>query len=303
MNLTKIERLPNRFNDALPSARVVGSFSGGIASAIACYIALQEFENVHLAFMDTTIEHPDTYRFIKDFEKLTGEEVHIYSSTKFTDPESVWRKYLGLNFATGAPCSTSLKRDVAEQQIDKKHTDYTTVIGFDFCKKEIKRATSMRRNYPEKNAIFPLIEQEIAREALFDIANGLGLKVPSIYTTFLNNNCIGAYSSPKGGCVQGGIGYWQKIKKLFPHKYEYMANLEHELTELKKEKYIRENAYDRFFMPVTICKDQRKGREGNRLFLKHYDKMPYIETIDVIRGIQPITVFECNGTCSTEFMD
>ena len=30
--------------------------------------------NVHLAFTDAGIEHPDTYTFIKQFEKITGEK-------------------------------------------------------------------------------------------------------------------------------------------------------------------------------------------------------------------------------------
>lgn len=290
----------NRFNDATTSSRVIGNFSGGVASAIACYLALEEFDNIHLAFMNTNLENPDTFRFIKDFEKLTGEKVNIYQSSKFHDPESIWRKYLGLNFAHGAPCSTVLKRDLRIEIQDTK-TDYAQIFGFDYCKKELRRADGMARNYPEINPIFPLIEQKITREMLFDMCRDIGLNPPIVYNDFLNNNCIGDYNDVRGGCVQGGIGYWQKIKRLFPHKYEYMANLEHELTELKRQKLINEEKYtESEFLPVTICKDQRNLTKGNRMFLKLNDKMPQIGCIDEIKGRQPVTVFECNGICNSD---
>lgn len=34
-----------------------------------------------------------------------------------------------------------------------------------------------------------------------------------------NNNCFST------GCVQGGIGYWQKMEKEFPEKFNVMADL------------------------------------------------------------------------------
>ena len=113
------------------------------------------------------------------------------------------------------------------------------------------------------------------------------MNIPRPYKHFLNNNCIGDFDSPKGGCIQGGIGYWQKIKYLYPHKYEYMANMEHKISALKGK-------------PVTICKDQRKNKHGARLFLKPNPDFPEIEDISVIKGRQPLTPFECNGFCSTQ---
>ena len=123
-------RQNNPFNDAPTTNRVIGNFSGGLASAISCYYALEEFPNVELVFMDTSIEHPDTYKLIKAFEKLTGEEIRILTSDKFTQPEEIWRKYRGMNFATGAPCSTLLKRDVVNK-IKDRHTDFGEVFGYD----------------------------------------------------------------------------------------------------------------------------------------------------------------------------
>ena len=308
----------NWYNDMKPSGRVIGWWSGGVASAIACKIALEEYDNVHLAFCDTGIEHPDTYRFMDDFERVLGVKIHKYKSERFDEPEDVWRKYLGLNFANGAPCSTMLKREVRTKLVQDIENDYAQVFGFDYCDKEINRAKGMIKSYPEINPKFPLIEHKITREGLFREVSKLGIEAPVTYKLFLNNNCIGAEDSEKGGCVQGGVGYWQKLKRIYPKKYNYMAKIEHELTDLKLEKLkddlIQANkggdsikiqkAQEKLdeFQPVTLLRDQRKskGTYHERLFLVHNPSYPEYETIDVIKGRQPVTPMECNGFCSLE---
>jgi hypothetical protein len=50
----------------------------------------------------------------------------------------------------------------------------------------------------------------------------LGLKRPAMYDLgYSNNNCI--------GCVKGGMGYWNKIRKDFPKVFESRAKLEREI--------------------------------------------------------------------------
>ena len=144
----------------------------------------------------------------------------------------------------------------------------------------------MLKNHPEINPIFPLIINKITREDIFAELDFIGIKPPISYNHFLNNNCIGDFDSPRGGCVQGGIGYWQKIRDLFPAKFDRMAEIEHKLSDVKGS-------------PVTICKDQRGGVR-KRLFLKPHPNFPDVEDISVIKGRRPVTVFECNGFCSDE---
>ena len=91
---------------------------------------------------------------------------------------------------------------------------------------------------------------------------------------FLNNNCF------KTGCVQGGIGYWQKMKRDFPEKFDAMSKVEHDLTDLKGK-------------PVTMLKDQSK--RGGLVFLKPHPKYPNIKDITKMRGREPKPLFECNG--------
>jgi len=296
----KVDRPLNPFNDKDSSNRVIANFSGGIASAVSCYYALQEFDNVHLAFTDTRIEHPDTYKFIKQFEKITGEHINIYASDKFDNPEQVMRHFRGLNFAHGAPCSTTLKQQVAKFKIRDKHNDYGEIFGFDIT--EQRRADNRQINNPDINCIYPLIERGLAKDDLFDIASDLGFMIPSPYKLFLNNNCMGADDSDIGGCVQGGIGYWQKIKEVYPRKYERMANLEHEITDLRYENFKQEGKLDTFTV-ATICKNQAKDFKGERLFLKHNPKYPDVRTIDIKKGRQPITVFECGLNCNVDLFE
>jgi len=287
-----IDEMPsvNPFNDKR-DGRIIGWVSGGVASAVACKLALDEWgDRVELIFCDTSWEHPDTFRFIDDLEKAFGVKVKFIKSHRFSNPEEIWRKYKGMNFAHGAPCSTSLKKEVRIKEQETQE-DFAQIFGFDNDAKERKRATNMLMNNPDLNPVFPLIAKGYSREDVFKEVQRLGIEPPKPYQHFLNNNCIGAFDAPYGGCVQGGIGYWQKIKNLFPHKYDYMANIEHEISRDKGE-------------PVTICKDQRKGRQGNRLFLKKCEEWPEVECIDVIQGKQPITPFECNGFCNTlDLMD
>lgn len=275
----------NPFNDTTKESRVIAWFSGGVASAIACKLALEKYDNVEVAFCDTAIEHPDTYTFKKSFEDVMGVEIVTLKSHRMSNPEQVWRKYKGLNFARGAPCSMVLKKE-PRLKYQKTDSDFGQVFGFDYCKKEMKRARNMLNNNPDMNPIFPLIVEQYDRDKIFEEVKRMGLKIPSPYLHFLNNNCIGAENSPIGGCIQGGIGYWQKMRDIYPKKFEYMANIEHEISVSKGE-------------PVTICKDQRKATKGDRLFLKHCPDFPEVRTIDEIKGRQPVTPFECNGLCST----
>jgi hypothetical protein len=275
----------NPYNERT-TGRVIGWWSGGVASAMACYLALEKWgDDVELVFCDTSLEHPDTYRFMDDFEKRVGAKVIKIKSERYSEPEDVWIAELALNFAQGAPCSTQLKKRVRIKYQDT-YRDFAQVFGFDFCSKEINRAKAILYNDPDLNPVFPLIVERYDRDRIFTELKKLDIKPPLTYKYFLNNNCIGAFKSSKGGCVQGGIGYWQKMQDLFPHKFAYMADMEHTLSALKGK-------------PVTVCKDQRKKKGHKPLFLLPCKDFPEIEDISVIKGRQPITPFECNGFCAT----
>lgn len=263
--------------------RIISWWSGGIASAVACKLALDEYSkdfDVDLVFIDTKNEHEDTYRFLEDCSNVYGKEINTIYSSKWDKIEDIWYKYNSLNVAHGAVCSSELKKAV-RVKYQNKESDFGQIFGFDYSGSEQKRARNMLKNYPEINPIFPLIDQKYTKEKCINSVNSWGVEIPWAYRSgFRNNNCFNT------GCVQGGIGYWQKIKREFNSKFEYMAKIEHELTERKGE-------------PVTICSDQSGGVKS-RVFLKKNENYPNVLCIDDKRGREPESLLECNGFCSTK---
>lgn len=259
--------------------RVIAWWSGGIASALACYWAIQTFKNVAIVFFDTKNEDDDTYRFLKDCEVLYGQKIECYSNDRYTSIEQVWFDNLTLNTATGAKCSSELKFVMRERYQNIK-TDYCQVFGFDA--NERKRHINMRNKYPEINAISPLLDQGITKAGIVRQFIKLGIEIPRVYKLgYQNNNCF------KTLCVQGGIGYYQKAKREDPEKVHAMAMREHKLTDIKGE-------------PVTVLRNQTTSRKGEPIFLEPHPKYPQYQSLDDKEGIEPESLMECNGFCSTK---
>lgn len=271
--------------------KIVCWWSGGITSSVACKIAIDFYgvDNCRVIMIDTQNEHEDTYRFKADCEKWYGSEIEIITGIgeKYGNIFDVWRKHKSLNTATGAICSTNLKRLVREKWEKNNEFDHQ-VFGFEFDKKEMNRALSMTMNHGKRTkAIYPLLFLAYDKQDCIKIVEGAGLEIPEMYKLgFQNNNCFGT------GCVQGGVGYWQKMKKDFPDKFDIMADMEHELTDLKGE-------------PVTMLKDQsniakesmKVDAKSHLVFLKKHIDYPNNKCLDdmPIRKVEPL--FECNGMC------
>lgn len=276
---------------------IIAWWSGGVTSAVACKIALDTLYNVNVVMLDTMNEHNDTYRFKEDCEKWYGCGIEMFKHPDFNSIEDVWRKYRSLSSATGAVCSDYLKNHARELYC-KGNDIEAHVFGFEYHKKEINRANNWQKNKGLK-AYFPLIDNKITKLDAMQILKDSGIDLPIVYYYgFNNNNCF------RTGCTQGGVGYWQKIQKEFPEKFNYMASIEHELSKLKGE-------------PVVICHDQRRNRKvtkwdyskktgkqfkKSKLFLKFNPDFPEVPTIDMIKGkhVSLIDSFECNGFCSLE---
>ena len=261
---------------------IIAWWSGGITSAVACYWALQTFKYVEIVMLDTKgNEDDDTYRFLKDCEKLYEQKIKIISNPKYDSIQDVWRKYNSLCAAHGAICSTELKREVREsyQNLD---IHWGQIFGFEYEKNQIKRHFNMRKNYPEINVISPLIDLKWNKEESKAFFRHKNIKIPRAYDWgYENNNC------QKTGCTRGGIGYWQKRKRQFSESTDEMADLEHELTDIKGQ-------------PVTICKDQSNdAKEYSPVFLKPHPNYPNIKDISMIKGRQPLPIMECFGFCAT----
>jgi len=267
----------------MENEQIVCWFSGGITSAIACKIAidLYKLDNCRLIFIDTKNEHLDTYRFLKECEIWYGKKIGIITNENYNSIDEVWYKFKQLNTAHGAICSSELKRAV-RLKFQKENKYKHQVFGFDI--NESKRAKAMKLNYSNASPIFTLLLYGYEKKDCFEILKNANIEPPEMYKKgYHNNNC------GKTLCIQGGIGYWQKAKIEEPEKFDKMAKIEHELTNLKGK-------------PVTMLKDQSKKakKSGNQLvFLKKHPDYPEIKCINDMKGRKVEPLIECNGFCYT----
>ena len=74
------------------------------------------------------------------------------------------------------------------------------------------------------NAEFPLIEAGLTKADCLSMIERAGIVLPRMYRMgYANANCI--------GCVKGGMGYWNKIRRDFPDRFEEMAKIEDDIGE------------------------------------------------------------------------
>jgi PP-loop superfamily ATP-utilizing enzyme len=267
-------------------------WSGGVTSAVACKLAIDLFgeQNCRVIMIDTNNEHEDTYRFKIDCEKWYGLKIETITAIggKWESIQDVWIKRKSLNTATGAICSTELKRVVREKWENENKFKYQ-IFGFEFDPKEFNRAKSMTMNHSNAKAIYPLLMYGLTKKDCLRIISDAGIDIPLVYQLgYKNNNCF------RTGCVQGGVGYWQKIQREDIDKFNAMADMEHYLTDLKGE-------------PVTMLKDQSNEakdnvkRTGDKtkafVFLRKNVKYPELKSIDEMPQCKVEPLFECNGVC------
>lgn len=209
---------------------IIAWFSCGATSAVACKIALSLYDDVQIYYIDTGSHHPDNARFLSECEKWYGQSIHTIRSKKYSCVADVLRKGY-INGANGAACTLQLKKKVRYAlEADLRDWD-GQVWGFEFDPKEINRAIRLKQQYPNTKPLFPLIEKQITKSEALGMLWKAGIKIPVMYRMgYNNNNCI--------GCVKGGMGYWNKIRKDFPDVFAEMAKIEREVnaTCLKDDK-------------------------------------------------------------------
>ncbi|WP_369436188.1 hypothetical protein [Lysinibacillus fusiformis] len=84
------------------------------------------------------------------------------------------------------------------------------------------RAERLLQTTPEHEHVFPLIDAMLTKDEVHGLLERLGIKRPLMYELgFRNNNCV--------GCVKGGMGYWNMIRKHFLKRFYEMAALEREI--------------------------------------------------------------------------
>lgn len=200
--------------------KIIAWFSCGITSAVACKLTIEKYgkENVLLAYINTGSGHTDNKRFIADCEKWYGMKIQEFRSSKYRSHLDVCRQIKYINGVGGAACTLQLKKKV-RYQIEKEYEYSGQIFGFEFATKEINRGIRFAEQYPKALPLYPLIDAKLTKEMCADIMLKNGIALPTMYELgYHNNNCI--------GCVKGGKGYWNKIRKDFPQWFDSMAKLE-----------------------------------------------------------------------------
>lgn len=255
----------------MTSRMIVSWFSCGAASAVATKLAKEKYGAIRIVNNPVIAEHEDNRRFLKACEKWFGQDIETAINPCFSscDPEDVWKEYNVMRMPRFAPCSRELKQYARRQwETDNGFNKATDVIIMGFTAEEADRAERFREKHPEYNLECPLIDAGISKAACWDMLNKEGIAVPKIYRMGYDNaNCL--------GCVYGGIGYWQKIKRDFPDVFERRCKLSRALN-----------------CKLIALETKRNGiREKRYLFLD--------ELTDDMKGVEP-KGFDCGIFCAAE---
>ena len=184
---------------------------------MAGYLAGNVDEWIYIDILD---QHPDSLRFIRDCERAIGEEVRILRSSEYRCVEDCIRAAGVIKMPGGfAPCTNWLKKRVRKEWEERhKDCELTYVWGFDL--KEKSRAERTIEANPQAEHEFPLIDRGLSKEEVHGLfERTFDFKRPKMYEMgYPNNNCI--------GCVKGGMGYWNRIRKDYPEVFDNRAKLE-----------------------------------------------------------------------------
>jgi hypothetical protein len=208
---------------------VLSWWSAGVTSAVACKMAIELYENVELYYVHIDTAHEDNVRFKAECEQWYGREIKQVKSKKYKDQFDVIAKTGMVNSPEGARCTLELKKNVRFEieELNSLNLFNDRVIsnqvwGYEYDLAQVNRAIRHGQQYPNQNALFPLIEKGITKENCAGKLMSVGIELPKMYQLgYTNNNCI--------GCVKGGMGYWNKIRVDFPQHFDRMAKLERQV--------------------------------------------------------------------------
>lgn len=199
--------------------RVLCHFSCGAASAVATKLAINKYGKDRVEVLNIHIkeEHPDNQRFLKDCEEWFGVPITTVQNEKYDGSIYEVFKQGYLKGIHGAPCTTQLKRKIRAkfQREDDVHI-------FGYTMEEQQRAIDFEDRNQELDVDWTLIDAGLSKPDCLALLQDAGIEIPEMYKLgYKNNNCI--------GCVKGGMGYWNKIRRDFPDVFARMAMVEREV--------------------------------------------------------------------------
>lgn len=167
-------------------------------------------------------EHADNRRFLEDVSVWLGVNgipfpIRVLRDEKYdASTLQVFRKRRFMKNRFMAPCSHHLKREVLAKIAQSGDV---ACIGYTDDDRERERAERLEDLFPNEKFRFPLIEHGLKKADCLAIVERAGLVLPMMYRLGYNNaNCI--------GCVKGGEGYWNKIRRDFPEQFVQISNIQ-----------------------------------------------------------------------------
>lgn len=199
--------------------RVVAWFSCGDASAVAAKLALDRYGSARTVIARIALagEHEDNDRFAADCETWFDHPVTTLTPRRYPDHWSVIEGERYINGPDGAKCTMLLKR---QTRSEFELPDDLQVFGF--TAEEVGRAEDFAAHHVEAMVLTPLIDAGLTKDDCHGMVAQAGIELPAMYRLgYQNNNCI--------GCVKGGMGYWNKVRRDFPEAFDRMAALERQI--------------------------------------------------------------------------
>lgn len=218
-------------------------FSCGAASAVATKLMLAEDPSADVVRIGIAEEHPDNERFAAECSAWFGKPVTVLTAQRYVPgaPKdarpaalfpsrissaphgayaSIFEVFRQRRYLVGpgnAKCTVVLKKEIRE------NSGYGHGINvFGYTAEEQERVNRFIDANPLVKIRTPLIERNLGKADCLAMVERAGIQLPAMYRLgYNNNNCI--------GCVKGGAGYWNKIRRDFPDAFERMAQQEEAL--------------------------------------------------------------------------
>lgn len=194
----------------------VAWISAGVSSFLAAHYGKPD----RIVYIDVANQHPDSFRFLMDCQKHLDKPIEVLRDVRHGGSvDVVIEKYKYINGAGGAPCTMHLKKRVRQEWERQFDEPITYIWGMDAD--EEARAKRLDESSEFDNE-FPLIERGLDKASCHALLAEMGVKRPAMYDLgYPNNNCI--------GCVKGGMGYWNAIRRDFPAVFNRRARQEREI--------------------------------------------------------------------------
>jgi 3'-phosphoadenosine 5'-phosphosulfate sulfotransferase (PAPS reductase)/FAD synthetase len=193
------------------------SFSTGLSSAVTVERVRERYgdQNTIIVFMDTTIEHEDNYRFMRELRAKRWGEIRFELLREGRSPYEVFRDQNVIPNHRVAPCTKRLKIQPFKRFLASLEEELTIHIGFDFT--ELHRVKRTREHYEKLGYIvdFPLLWEPIEYRDYGEISRAdWGVEPPYMYKLgYSHANCGGL-------CIKQGQGDWIRTLINDPEKYQ-----------------------------------------------------------------------------------